>query len=153
MDYENNCEKPKYNIKDNANLTQDPGTSTFVRLSPERFHKLTTGKKNPTREELEKLGADFHHEEDVKKAMCKGEPMDTMFLDYNQDKGKITGHEGRMRAEAAKDVMRDRQNLPVKIYCKGDDPRKQKCEISSGLDLMRKAEPQSNINEMERFNE
>lgn len=151
MNYENNCDNPKYNIKDTANLTWDSGTSTFVRLSPERFHKLTTGKKNPTREELDKLGVDFHHEEDVKEAMCKGEPMDAMFLDYNQDRGKITGHEGRMRAEAAKQVGND--NLPVKIYCEGDDPRKQKCDITSGIDLIKKAEPQSDINEMERFNQ
>lgn len=150
MDYED-CDNPKYNIKDNANLTWDSGTSTFVRLSPERFHKLTTGKKNPTREELDKLRSEPTDTESVKEAMCKGEPIDAMFLDYNQDKGKIVGHEGRMRAEAAKEVGND--NLPVKIYCKGDSPRKQKCEITSGIDLMKKAEPQEDINEMERFNQ
>jgi len=153
MDYENNCDNPKYNIKDNANLTWDSGTSTFVRLSPERFHKLTTGKKNPTREELKKLGVDFHNEDRFERGLCNGEPMDAMTLTYNQDRGKITNHEGRMRAHKAKQIIGDSQNLPVKIYCEGDDPRKQKCDITSGIDLVTKAEPQNNINEMERFNE
>lgn len=144
------CGNPKYNIKDDSNLTHDSGTSTFVRLSPERFHKLTTGKKNPSREELEALGVHFGSEDDVKQAMCEGEPMDAMFLDYNQDSQRIEAHEGRMRAEAAKDVMRDRQNIPVKIYCTGDDPRKQSCEIRSGLDLVRKAEPQNDVEQIMR---
>jgi len=134
------CDNPKYNIKDGSTLTAEPGNSTFVRLPPEEFHRLTTGRKNPSRKELKSMGVNFEHEEDVKESMCNGEPMQPMFLDYNQDEEQIMTHEGRMRAQAAKEIGKD--NLPVMIFCRGNDNRRADCELRSGFDLRRNASPE-----------
>lgn len=134
------CENPEYNIKDGPTLTSEPGNSTFVRLPPEEFHRLTVGQKNPSREDLKAVGVNFRHEEDVKKAMCNGEPMQPMFLDYNQDSGQIITHEGRMRAQAAKEVGKEK--LPVMIFCRNDDRRRADCEFRSGIDIRKKAVPE-----------
>ena len=143
----------KYNLKDSSILTDKPGKGTMIRLSPERFLKLTTSKSDPSFEEAKALGVNFKYAEDVHEAMCNEEPLDPMFLEFDQDEEKITGHEGRMRAMVAKESKVS--SIPVKLFCeerKDGRIRTTQCDVTSGIDLVRKAEPQSNL-EAEKFQE
>jgi hypothetical protein len=143
-----------YNLKDSGILTDNPGFSTMVRLPPSRFLRLIANKKEPSPEELKGLGVSFRSAEGLEKSMCNEEPIDPMFLEYDNDQQKITGHEGRQRAKIAQ--LTGVSSIPVKLFCESRNEegrlRKDTCDVTSGIDLVRKAEPQSDVTE-ERFQE
>lgn len=143
-----------YNLKDSPILTDNPGFSTMVRLSPSRFLKLTTNKEEPSPAELRGLGVNFQFADDVEESICNEEPIDPMFLEYDNDEQEITGHEGRMRAKTAQ--LTGVSSIPVKLFCESRNEegrlRKDTCDVTSGIDLVRKTEPQSDVTE-ERFQE
>lgn len=136
----------KYNLQDSSILSDKPGRGTMIRVPPSRFLKLTTGKKDPSPSEAKALGIGFQSKDEIHESMCNGEPLDPMFLEYDQDKQKITGHEGRQRAMVAKQA--GVSGIPVKLFCeerKDGRIRTTQCNITSGIDLSRKAESQSDI--------
>jgi len=81
-------------------------------------------------------------------------PIDPMFLEYDNDEQEITGHEGRQRAKIAQ--LTGVSSIPVKLFCESRDDegrlRKDTCDVTSGIDLVRKAEPQNDVTK-ERFQE
>jgi len=149
------CESGKYNLKDGYTLTDKTGKGTMVRLKPEQFMQLTMGKRDPSRFEARAAGARFDSAEGVNEAMCSGEPIDPMYLSYDQEQGEIVGHEGRMRAYVADKASVD--SIPVKLFCEGRSESgritAEHCNVSSGRELVSEAEPQSDVSSEKRYKE
>lgn len=49
--------------------------------------------------------------------MAEGKPIDPVFLDFESERCRIVGHEGRHRAVAAKKVGIDK--MPLILFCRG----------------------------------